>query len=230
MIQQTVQATVDQARRYADQETLSPAADFTTDAGDFLALFTFAQRRLLDLVIASDGAELIATSTTLNAPYLVPADFYHLIAVERRDSDPTYWRTLNLANFHERNFYRDVEFPSYRILNAPGVGPAITLFPANAAPGELRLWYVPLHALPWTLGDSYDAYGGWDDYVALDMAIAAVAKEDRDTSALRTMLGDATKRVKQSCQSTALTTPEKIADVARYPEQSYDWRRGRAWR
>jgi hypothetical protein len=228
VITAAVQDTINQARRYADQETASPEADFTTDSGDYLTLFAISYRRLVDLIIASDAAELIAQRVDVlpSGGYPLPVDCYHVLAVERQDYDPSYWRTLELANFHERNFYRDTENPRYRVMNGPSAVPCVLLFPEAAAPGALRAWYVPLQTT-YTLGDTYVTYGGWDDYVALDMAIAAVAKEDRDTAALRTAFDAAAKRVKQSCQSNALSTPEKIADVAHYPEQSYDVRQTR---
>ena len=223
----TVQAsdTITRARQYADMETSTPANDFVTDT-EFLAYFNISYRRLLDIVIANNGSELVAKRQTLTAPsWTIPTDFYHPIAVEIQ-TDPNRWVSLPVANFLERNRHTDQARPAYRIMALSGGSPlSLVWFPSDTTITSVRLWYAAVPDLISSVA-FYASFGGWDDFVALDMAVQALAKEDRDIGPLSSERSRAEKRIAQSCADNAVVTPEKIADVAVYPEDYRDWTHG----
>jgi hypothetical protein len=217
MLTETVANVLARARRFADVETNTQAADFVTDAElqDYLNL---SYRRLIDLIISYDGGELLSPlDVYLTAPtYALPADFYHPMALEKPVG--ARLKTLPMYNFHERNRLYTPSFPAWRIQgNVLRLQPP----PSGSELGSLRLWYLPT-ATALTSG-AFQVFGGWDDFLSYDVAIAIVGKEDRDPRLLIDERTRAEKRIKESCSSHLTTTPDKIADVAVYAEDLIDY-------
>lgn len=216
MLTATVSDLILRARQRADMETTSEAQDFVTDA-EVLTYFNEGYRRLIDLVLGANGADLIAITATLAAPtYAMPSDFYHPLSIEKPVGGR--FRTLPLWNFHERNRAYPPSFPAWRVVNN-----LLKLMPppSGSALGPLQLWYVP-HAQTLIGSATFSSFGGWDDFIVLDMAIAMVMKEDRDTRELREERDSAEKRVKESVSSHLIATPETINVITSYPEDYFD--------
>jgi hypothetical protein len=215
MLTETVANVLARARRYADAETSTQANDFVNDTelNDYLNI---SYRRLIDMVIDSNGQDLLSpTDVTLTAPtYTLPSDFMHPLSLEKPDGSK--FRTLPMFNFHERNFDYSPSFPAWRI-----IGTSLRLQPAPTGIelGSLRLWYLPT-ATALTSG-AFQVFGGWDDFLSLDIAVQILIKEDRDSRALQEERTRAEKRIRASCAGHLAGTPDRIGQVMVYPEDRF---------
>lgn len=217
-LNETVTNILLDARRHADAETPSSTTDFTPDA-ELLRYLNAAYRRFIDIVASSgDGAiSLLLKSSVTASPYTIPADFYRVVALDMTNAmGDTPWRRVKPFTFSERNRYTDPNFPRYRIENN-----VIVLEPATAAPQQLQLWYVGNAG---TLGssDSINTINGWDDYLAWDVALQIMAKDERDPSVAMQMRAEARDRIEQACADLEAVDTHVISLVERQAEEMFD--------
>ncbi len=213
MISATVASILTAARRYADVETSTPTLDRDTDV-ELLEYLNDAYRELLDLIVSKGGQDLITKSVTLTSPYTLPSDFYRAVALER-GVGTNRWVDLHRFNFRERNRTLSQDWPAWRVLGEIA-GPVLRLFPSDATPGDLRLWYVP-NAASIAAGDTISVFGGWNTYLSIRIAQRILAADERENSALDRELKIATGRVMTAAAELSLGAPEFIPDMHRVP-------------
>lgn len=216
MITETVVNILLDARRHADAETPSPTVDFTPDA-ELLRYFNAAYKKLIDMIVSSgDGAiSLLLTSTTFATPYTMPADFYRVVGVDFQDSNGD-WRALKPFNFRLRNRKRSDQFPTYRV-----EANQVVLSPSTAVP-TLRLWYVANGGTIASNG-SISTFNGWDDFIAYDVAMEILGKEERDISVAKLRRDEAAGRVMEACNDLNAGDTATIVDVERTSEDLFDF-------
>jgi hypothetical protein len=216
----TAATVIQQARYHADAETPSPTVDFITDA-EALSYLTDSYHRLLDFIMDCSGQDLLATSATLSAPYTLPADFYRAIALDvQNGSGVQKWVSLRPFMFRERNNFVDTSFPRWRILgNNP---PAILFEPETAAPSVIRLWYVQDVSALSSTAAVLSNFGGWADYLAYDVAVAMLIKEEREPGACAAEAGSALKRIELAVKNKCLGETDTVARVEYAPEDLID--------
>lgn len=215
MITETVANILLDARRHADAETPSPTTDFTPDL-ELVRYFNTSYRKLVDMIVDSGDAavSLLVKSTTFASPYTMPADFYRVVGVDAQDG--TDWRTLKMFSFRKRNVKRDGQWPNYRLEAGQ-----IVLSPATAVP-TLKLWYVA-NGTTVTTSDSISTFNGWDDFIAWDVAIEILSKEERDISVALLRRNAAADRIMLICNDLNAGDTNTIIDVERYPEELTDF-------
>lgn len=215
MITETVANILTMARRHADAETPSPTVDFTPDS-ELVTYFNAAYRKFIDVVLSTPGdaaISLLATKVTLASPYSMPADFYKVIAVDMQSGGK--WCVVPRFNFHKRNSYTDVNYPSYRIEAGQ-----IVLAPDTATP-SLQLWYVASGATL-TTASTITTFNGWDDYIAWEVARAILDKEERDPGVAVGHIQEARQRIIEACSNLAEAGTDRIAVVEYMPERFFD--------
>lgn len=143
-----------------------------------------------------------------------PADLYKIRGIDYiASSDRPI--TLRKFNFEERNRYqvqttniwRGTFKKSYRLM-----GNGIHILPAASAPGSYILWYIPRFT---PLNDSTDVLGDvldFKEYITVDAAIKALAKEESDVVVQMTQKQALKDRI-EAMASNRDTQPERIADV-----------------
>jgi hypothetical protein len=125
----------------------------------------------------------------VNVLFPLPPDFYKLkgLDVQLTGVNTGQWFTVRRINFSERNKYNlPTALSGYRYshLGYKLVGANIMLQPLPQAGLSFRLWYAP-RLTPLVLDtDVADGLSGWLEYVIVDAAIKALAKEESDTSEL----------------------------------------------
>ncbi len=201
------------ARRFVDGETSSTTTDLEPDT-ELLSYLNDAYEEMVDFIVDAGGTDLLATYTDLSSPYTLTG-IYRNLTLSKDRGDGTYI-DLPRFNFHHRNSYSSTDFPAWRIMNN-----TVRLYPTNAAPGTLRLWYIP-DATTFIAGDSVPVFGGWDTYLSARIALRMLAKEQRHSEEVEQEFKLAARRIQRAVQNTNVAEPEQVATVHRVAEDFYD--------
>lgn len=215
---ETIANILAEARSRADAETPDPTADFTTDV-ELIRYANKSYKQLIDLICSQGDAaiDLLAVSTTLTTPFVLPTDYYRLVGLDGPNPGSiSPWIALRPFQFKNRNTYTDTQFPRYRIVNG-----ALMLTPSDSTVTSVRLWYVPV---PATLTDvsSVQSFNGWDDFLVGSIAAAICVKEDRDPSPHLGYAQAAASRILEACSRLAIAEPKTIAETEHQYEEIYD--------
>lgn len=161
----------------------------------------------------------VPTATVINQEiYTLPSDFHKLSGIDIQMYG-TDWHALHPLNFRERNVYRNAGalYPReaemrYWLRGTPAV---FHILPVPTQVLPLMVWYVP-EFTPFVAGsDSFNFGNGWEEYVAVDVAIKAMAKEEADTSELKMRKQALILRVQQAAQNRDMGANATIQDVNR---------------
>lgn len=217
---------IQRARYAADGETPTPTVDFVTDV-ESLTYLTSAYRKLLDLITDAGGVDLLLLSTTLTSPsYTLPTNFYRAAAIDAQ-LDSNRWTTLRRFNFAERNRRNlDTSFPLWRI-----VGTTLMFEPSQARPTPLRLWYIADFSAASATSDVIQTFGGWDEFLVLDVAMQMLMKEERDMSAQAARYGEVKHRIEIACRELCVVDVETAAKTEAFEAEveDYLWCNGDAY-
>lgn len=172
------------------------------------------------------------TTDGVNAFYDLPngsnyggiAPFYKLMGVDLALQNATNaFVTLKKFNFISRNRYLYPSVTStflgvfnmqYRVL-----GNQIEFIPTPQAGQIIRVWYVP-RMRPLLLDtDILDGVSGWTEYVVVDAAIKALAKEESDTSVLMAAKADLINRINASGMNRDAGAPDTISMTRTWNER-----------
>ena len=190
---------------------------------------SLSYKELYDLLIAAYGTDYYiatpytyttsgTTDPTYNAQvYPLPVDFYKLVLCEvaLNPNDPNSWITIrqyeriqqNLWNYPNIYTFYGITNLRYRL-----TGTQIQLVPIASAGQTLRIWYAPRPAKLVADTDILDGISGWEEYIIVDAAIKALAKEESDVSELMAEKMALKARLESMAQNRNIAEPQKVSD------------------
>lgn len=201
------------ARALTDTEPVSGSEDFIST--DFLlSELTSAYKRMVDLVLGTAGSGalvLLAVGDTFAEGNLtLPDECYRVVDVSRKVHDR--WVALPSLNWKNRGNAADKYWPSWTVTNG-----SIRLYPEDATPGPLQVWYIPQVASIGS-GSPVNTVNGWDDYLVACLCLAICARDERVDVKYLSMRNDAEARIKTACRSFILGETTTISRVEVYAE------------
>lgn len=134
----------------------------------------------------------------INDKFALPADFFKLLGVDVLYGGTNQWTSLRRFNVPERN--------KYSAINSP----------IPAAGQTVRLLYIPRPtALSLTTDTVPDALSmnGWDEYIVVDAALKAMAKEESDVSVLMARKQALVDRINAEADNRDAANPQRISDT-----------------
>lgn len=127
--------------------------------------------------------------------YSLPADFWKLLGVDLQVQASNLWVTLKSFSFQARN--------AFGLINSP----------VPMAGQTLRLWYVPtLTPLVNDSDSTVPVLNGWEEYIVIDAAMKALAKEEADVSVLGARKAAMLERIQSEAENRDAGTPARIVD------------------
>lgn len=167
-----------------------------------------------------DGQTTFNNAIT-GATYTAPA-FYKLVGVDlglnQSAQSNNGWVTVNKFNFIDRNkyFYPNTQSTIYGVFNMSYrlFGSQIEFIPAPSGNQPIRLWYIPRMTMLLKDTDITTAgVSGWIEYVIVDAAIKALAKEESDTSVLMAQKAALIQRIESASMNRDAGQPDKVSDT-----------------
>lgn len=194
-------ATLAQLRLRAQEESDNVNSSFV-GTSEWLSYINASYSELYGLLVQAYGNNYYVASpysiTTDGANYLyaLPSDFFKLMGVELQVQSTNYWVTLRPFQFPERN--------NFAFYNSP--------IPASGQ--VVRLWYVPTLTALSADGDStVTLLNGWEEYIVIDAAMKALAKEESDVSVLMARKQALIERINAEAENRDAGSPGRIGDV-----------------
>lgn len=149
-----------------------------------------------------------------------PRPFYKLIGVDLALNNATNaFVTVNKFNFSDRNrfVYPNTASTIYGVFNLQYRllgNNTIEFIPTPSAGQALRLWYIPrLQELLKDTDTTDTGVSGWIEYVIVDAAIKALAKEESDTSVLMAQKVGLVQRIESASMNRDAGQPDKVSDT-----------------
>jgi hypothetical protein len=140
------------------------------------------------------------TTDGTNQNFALPTNpaIFKLLGVDLQAQASQVWVTLKPYTFLERN--------SFGLVNTP----------IPAAGQTLRVWYVPVVTALSADGDvTVDILNGWEEYIIVDAAMKALAKEESDVSVLMARKQSLAERLKGEAANRDAGAPTRINDAYR---------------
>jgi hypothetical protein len=228
------QATLGAIRLLAQQRADMVNSSFVTPA-EWLTYINGSWARLYGLITETFGADYYAperfqfqtsgTSDTYPLPdgsarYTAPDGstakaFFKLLGVEvQATGTPTGWVSLKPFRMAERNQAGvpgvPARRPKYRLAKS-----SLWLRPLPMGGLTLQVLYAPRYAALVLDTDLLDGVNGWEEFVALDAARKALAKEESDTSGVEREIADLLARIQHEADNRDEGEPAVVADVQR---------------
>lgn len=150
------------------------------------------------------------TTVAGTTDYALPASFYRLLGVDLSISSTEY---VSLPRFQmaERNTRRsaaDATDCAYSLW-----GSSLRIIPAPPAGRTLRAWFIPVYTTLSGDSDTFDGVNGWEDWVALEVAIGLRIKEESDVSDLRQSQALAWDRISAAVAKRDSANPSRVIDI-----------------
>jgi hypothetical protein len=166
--------------------------------------------------------------TSLNY-YPIPADLYKIRGIDVMVG--ANWATVFPFNFIERNTYVSFNRP---ILKYPKVkyrlmGQKLIFTPADQAPGDYQLWYIPRYTPLSADSDILSDVMDYEEYVIVDAAIKCMIKEETDPSALLMIKQGLKQRIEGMASNRDSGMPQTISDVRGGYGYGYGFNAGMGW-
>lgn len=131
----------------------------------------------------------------VNQLFSLPTDFWKLLGVDLRVQASNLWVTVKPFMFSDRN--------RFGLINSP----------TPMAGQTLRLWYVPTLTLLSSDSDStVPILNGQEEYVVIDAAMKALAKEESDISVLMARKQAMLERIQSEAENRDAGSPSHIVD------------------
>lgn len=212
--------TLLQLRTLCKQESDMVNSSFISDA-EWNSYINQSYFELYDLMVQKYGDDYFSEQynfTTDGTSYLypLPADFYKLLGLDLSlsGSDDSFV-TIRRFNFADRNRYAVPNFQSfYGVTNMRYRLNANDLWitPVPSGGQQMRLWYVPRLATLTADGDTVDGISGWTEYIIVDAAMKAMAKEESDVSVLMARKAGLIQRIEAAAENRDAANPMTVAD------------------
>lgn len=212
-------ATLAQLRQRAQEESDNVNGDFISTS-EWLSYINASYQELYGLIVTAYGEDyFVATPSTfvtdgINNLFSLPADFFKLLGVDLQVQASSLWVTLKPFAFAERN--------RFGLVNSP----------VPMAGQTVRLWYVPTLTLLAVDGDStVKTVNGWEEYIIVDAAMKALAKEESDVSVLMARKAQLVARIDAEAANRDAGSPAHIVDfyAARSPAMRYRINGDKLW-
>lgn len=158
--------------------------------------------------------------------YTLPSDFYKLAGVDRAmDGSSTEFYTLTPYAWRNRNRYDRTSYRmeshrknvSYRI-----VGSTLYILPELSAPGNYRLWYVPLATALTSNASTVERFNGFEELIVVDTAIKMLTKEESDISALLLERQRIEKRMEDMLIERDIANADRIEEQDNYYNDEFE--------
>jgi hypothetical protein len=221
--------TLAQIRTRAQQESDMENSTFVSTS-EWNSYINASYKELYDLLVGAYGNDyyVAAPSTFVTDGtsqfYTLPTDFYKLLGVDVAMSNtPDSYVTLKPFQFSERNRYSVPNFQSfYGVTNLRYrlKGSELWLTPIASAGQTIQVWYVPEPTSLALDADTLDGISGWEEYVVIDAAIKAMAKEESDVAVLGARKQAMLERITIMAESRDAGSPAVVSDVQ---GASYGW-------
>lgn len=194
--------TLLQLRTRCKQESDSVGQSFVSDA-EWNSYIVASYQELYGLIVQAYGDDyyvqspstgFLITTTGLTNFFALPTDFFKLLGVDLQVTQGN-WVTLKPFMFSERNQFtlNNNSFPM--------------------AGQTVRVFYVPLPTLPAVDADTIDGVNGWEEYIVIDAAMKAMAKEESDVSVLMARKGAIIDRLNAETENRDAGSPQRVANV-----------------
>jgi hypothetical protein len=94
-------------------------------------------------------------------------------------------------------------------------GDKLRLMPVPQGIHQMKLWYVPSATPITATSQSVEVYNGFDEYIVLDMAIKALAKEESSTERLERERDRMEKLLEETLRGRDAGSPRFMTDIER---------------
>lgn len=220
--------TLAQARLLCQQESDMVNSTFVSDA-EWTSYINQSYFELYDLLVQKYGDDYYANSVTFttdgtNELYALPngtnysaaAAFYKLLGVDLAvNSGTDSYVTLQRFNMSDRNRYSAPNIQSYNGVTNIRYrlnGNNVWFTPLPSGGQTVRLWYVPRLTTLSAEGDTMDGISGWTEYVIVDAAMKAMAKEESDVSVLMARKMGLVQRIEAAAENRDAANPMTVSD------------------
>lgn len=136
----------------------------------------------------------------------LPSDFFKLLGVDLQVGGTGNWISLKPFPMAERNMFS--------LSN--------NQFPMGGQ--TVRLLYVPTLTLPTQDPDIIDGVNGWEEYIVVDAAMKALAKEESDVSVMMARKQALIERLNSEVENRDAGMPATIADITGRRSQGMRYR------
>lgn len=214
-------ATLSELRTLAQQYADMVNNDFVTTA-EWNSYLNLGYFKLYNILVEKYGDDYFATSqnyTTDGTTYqlTLPSNFFKFLGLDLQlGNTPDSWVTIRPFMFGDRNRYAVPNVQSvYGASNLRYRVFADTLFltPVPAAGQTLRMWYVPRMEELVNDGDTVDGISGFQEYIALDAAEAALRKQEDDISQILAQKAMVVTQIESAAAGRDAGNPQVVTDV-----------------
>lgn len=212
--------TLAQLRTLCKQESDMVNSSFISDS-EWNSYINQSYFELYDLMVQKYGDDYFSEQhnfVTDGTSYLypLPADFYKLLGLDLAlsGSDDSYV-TIRRFNFADRNRYAVPNFQSfYGVTNMRYRlnGNDLWITPVPSGGQNMRLWYVPRLTPLAADGDTVDGISGWTEYIIVDAAMKAMAKEESDVTVLMARKTGLIQRIEAAAENRDAANPMTVSD------------------
>jgi hypothetical protein len=237
------QVTLQYLRQLAQERADRVNSQFVT-LPEWNSYISESYKELYDLLIQKYGDDYYVANTYTwttdgsSVLYPLPADFYKslLVEVALNPSDNNSWITLrtfqrvqqNLWNYPNVYTFYGITNLRYRI-----DGNNLHIVPISTAGQTLRMWYAPRPARLVNDTQIVDGVSGWEEYIIVDAARKALAKEESDTSWLVAEKQALIARIESAAENRNAGDPERVSDSRMrnfaWSDDGSGWDIGQGW-
>lgn len=190
-------------QKYGDNYYVADPAVFATDGST--QQYTLPNGTLSTFTNGRTGA----------TGYAAPA-IYKLLGVDLELANQSdSFVTIMPFNFSDRNRYAVPNFQSfYGVTNLRYRlnGDYLWLTPIPQSGQQIQLWYAPRLTQLSSGSDTADGISGWTEYIIVDAAIKALAKEESDVSVFMAQKQGLIQRIEAAGENRDAANPATIAD------------------
>lgn len=209
-------------RLYAQQKADRVNSNFVGLA-EWNKYITESYKELYDILIQKFGDDYYVaqpfsyTTSGSQQLYPLPADMYKLLGVEvaLNPFDPNSWVSLRKFEFIQRNLWNYPNVYTFRgvtNLRYRMNGTNLMLVPQTQAGQTVRIWYAPRPAVLIQDIATIDGVSGWEEYIAVDAAIKALAKEESPVEVLMAQKAMLIQRIESAAENRDIGEPETVSD------------------
>lgn len=192
-------------------------------SGEWMAWANSAYSDLYDKISQADPERYLedVTLTVTSGSRTLPSNFYKLLRVDMLyagASAPTQFWTLRKFNLTEEDSFQG---PGMAVAQGPATryrlrDGAIVFVPQPSGTQSVRLLYLPAITPMQSPLDTIDGVDGWEEKIVLDMAIAALLKENAtDVSPLMAERAKWEQKIQALASERDVSFPEGTTDVYR---------------
>jgi len=210
-----VSAIITLARQLADMEN----TQFVTDT-ELVTYCDQAYREFYDLIINCFQNYAIKTANiTLVSgqdDYTMPTDLLklRLVRLTGISGKPLVLRKFNFEEMSRLTY----SFFGYPVRYSTYNTDTIRMIPTPTNGANLEIWYVPTATAITNTAHTIEVYNGYDEYIAVLMAMRMAQKEESTYEMLALRKRDLEQRIKDSMEDYDYGQPEKMTDIARLNE------------